>query len=333
MDKSKHIFLGDMRQDASRLEQLPPPPPWREFRDKRNRRQRGATYRAGRNEVELVNAALYLRRPLLITGRPGTGKSSLAYAVAHELALDDVLVWPITSKSTLPHGLYAFDSIARLQEASRRQAAQDDADRAGRADEVEDIGRFIRLGPVGTAFLKSKPPRPSVVLIDEIDKSDIDLPNDLLHLFEEGEFEIQELARLSQENREGESVMVFAHGSREKLPVPADGIVRCQAFPLIIMTSNGEREFPPAFLRRCLRLHVDPPDAGKVAEIVAEHLKVAATDPGVKALIDGFLDMRDARHKEVATDQLLNAIYLLTNGVDLPEKSVLREAIFKALAD
>jgi MoxR-like ATPase len=330
MDKNKRIFQGNNSQDTKRLEKLPAPPPWREFENKQNRQERGVTYRASEQEIDVVNAALYLRRPLLITGRPGTGKSSLAYAIAHELGLDEVLIWPITSKSVLQHGLYTYDAIGRLQEASRRKETKDDVTQS---EATGDIGRFIRLGPIGTAFLKSTPRRPCIILIDEIDKSDIDLPNDLLHLFEEGEFEIPELARLSRDNQKAHPVEVFAHGSQEKILIPVNGIIRCLAFPLIIMTSNGEREFPPAFLRRCLRLHLEPPNSAKLAEIVAAHLDVNLNAPDVKNLIEVFLDMRDVRHKEVATDQLLNAIHLLIQGVNLPNESILRDAIFKALAE
>src|SRR5262249_6853717 len=167
--------------------QWPEPPPWRVFDglDKK----RGLTYRPTDVEKEAVNAALYLRRPLLVTGPPGSGKSSLAYAVAEELEPGkDVLRWPINSRSTLAEGLYRYDAVARLRDASLRR--QDGA--AGEAD-VLDIGDYLTLGPLGTALLPRD--RPRVLLIDEIDKSDIDLPNDLLHVFEEGRYEIPELVR------------------------------------------------------------------------------------------------------------------------------------------
>ncbi|GAB6044233.1 AAA family ATPase [Endothiovibrio diazotrophicus] len=330
MRNEKRVFRGDNNtSEASlRLKNLPPPPPWREFQNKKNRRERGEKYQASEHEIEMVNAALYLRRPLLITGKPGAGKSSLAYAVAHELGLGDVLVWPITSKSVLQDGLYSYDAIGRLQEASLHQEMISNE----QEQSLPDIGRFIRLGSIGSAFLQSKPSQPSVVLIDEIDKSDIDLPNDLLHLFEEGEFEIHELARLPKDGRQ-KDVEVYASGSQDKLSVPNTGLVRCDAFPLVIMTSNGEREFPPAFLRRCLRLNIKPPTEEKIAEIVEAHLQVSSQTDDVKNLIQEFLDIRDARHKEIATDQLLNAIYLLKYEITLAEKSNLRDSIFEALSD
>src|SRR5262249_38678447 len=140
--------------------------------------------------IELVNAALYLRRPLLITGRPGTGKSSLIYAVAWELRLGEVLRWSITSRSTLQQGLYHYDAIGRLQ----------DSQLGGTTTEKRlppDISKYLKLGPLGTALLPTA--RPRALLIDEIDKSDLDLPNDLLNIFEEGEFPIPELERFDQE--------------------------------------------------------------------------------------------------------------------------------------
>jgi MoxR-like ATPase len=162
------IFQGTEKPHDG-IKNLPKPPKWREFGEEKEK-QRGETFQVRRNEIELVNAALYLRRPLLVTGKPGTGKTSLAYKVAQELQLGSVLQWAITTRSTLQQGLYRYDAIARLQDAQGK-------------DNTRDIGKYIQLGPLGTALLPS--PHPRVLLIDEIDKSDIDLPKDLLNIFEE----------------------------------------------------------------------------------------------------------------------------------------------------
>src|SRR5437899_2329088 len=140
--EDKRIYLGTNIPHNRLNELLPEPPPWRQFTDEA-RKARGTTFRTSEEEIELVNAALYLRRPLLITGRVGTGKTSLAYAVAHELQLGQVLLWPITTRSTLQQGLYSYDAIARLQDASLRESKvsiSQDAD-----DALPDIGRYIRL--------------------------------------------------------------------------------------------------------------------------------------------------------------------------------------------
>ncbi|CCK25114.1 ATPase central domain-containing protein [Streptomyces davaonensis JCM 4913] len=255
---------------------------------------RAMFYQAAPEILDLVNAALYLRRPLLVSGKPGVGKSSLALAIAHELGLGPVLRWPITSRTTLKDGLYTYDAIRRLHDVSTAKQ-QEDAE--------TDIGRYITLGPLGTALLPRE--RPRVLLIDEIDKSDIDLPNDLLNVFEEGEFTIPELERAARGEQADVSVST-ADRSSEGVVVHS-GRVRCRAFPFVVLTSNQEREFPPAFLRRCVHLQIPPPDHDELMRIVEARL-----DPEISAeaaaLVTTFLRRRDA--SDLATDHLLNALYL-----------------------
>ncbi len=170
-----------------------------------------------------------------------------------------------------------------------------------------------------------------MLLIDEIDKSDIDLPNDLLHIFEEGEFEIPELKRDSAPVHQ---VAPWDDGT----PVAIErGLMPCRAFPVVVMTSNGEREFPPAFLRRCLQLRLQRPDRAKLRRIVYARLK---PDADLKDRIEDLLTLfcERARTKDLAADQLLNAVYLVMQRVDLLEgtqpladRERLMEALFKSL--
>ncbi|GAA2729395.1 MoxR family ATPase [Actinocorallia aurantiaca] len=290
------IYRGDSRPHRG-IGDLPPPPPWRRFDSVEGRRhgdlERAVSYQTEQETTDKVNAALLLRRPLLVTGKAGTGKSTLAYNIAYELGLEPVLIWPVTSKSNLRNGLYDYDAIGRVHESGLRQNIS------------LDIGRYIRLGPLGTALLPA--PQPRVLLIDELDKSDIDLPNDLLNVFEEGSYLIPELERLPAE-QEVVEVMTANRGIRAPI---SRGRVQCTAFPIVVITSNGEREFPPAFLRRCIRLSMEPPSEDQLVKIVKAHLGEDALRLG-RPIIQRFIERRNSG--ELATDQLLNAIYLATSG-------------------
>ncbi|RBM23264.1 MULTISPECIES: AAA family ATPase [Streptomyces] len=316
------------------IRSLPKPPPWRDFdgqplvapgpaADSASTRRLGAyrhlaeMHRPSADELEIINAALYLRRPLLVTGSPGTGKSTLAHAVAYELGLGRVLHWPIVSRTTLVDGLYHYDAIARLQDmqiaATSRAAGSPAAVPGG-------IGSYLRLGPLGTALLPTAAPR--VLLIDELDKSDIDLPNDLLNVLEEGEFAIPELERLAE--REPEVEVLTDDGAKVTV---RDGRIRCHAFPFVVLTSNGERDFPAPLLRRCIHLELGQPDHERLATVVRAHLGDELTRVG-EDLIARFLER--SRTEQLATDQLLNAIYL-THYAEPPTRDRLADTLIQRL--
>lgn len=342
-----HVYTGDgkCKPWAEALKKLGDPPEWRKFggipcaeheppplTDKDPEAYRGKNYQPRPEEIEMVNAALYLRRPLLVTGPPGAGKSSLAHAAAWELGLGPVLHWPITTRSTIQDGLYSYDAIGRLQESQmgKRKTPDSPEDRSG-SNETDDrtapdVGRYIRLGPLGTALLPTT--RPRALLIDEIDKSDIDLPNDLLNVFEEGRFPIQELVR------QGEDRVSHVYSWKGKVPdvKVTGGEVVCSAFPFVVLTSNGERELPRPFLRRCVRLDIQDPDEDKLAAIVQSHFGNGLDEAEQTALIEAFM----ARRKNpgaLATDQLLNAVYLTLAGIKVREGKVLLDAVLRRLDD
>jgi MoxR-like ATPase len=299
----------------------------------------------------MVNAALLLHRPLLVTGRPGVGKSSLIYSVAYQLDLGPVLEWPVTSRTMLQHGLYSYDAIGRLQEAAllktRLEVAQLRGDTpkpdasaapAPSRDEIEHarvppIGRFIQLGALGTALLGSSTGRPRALLIDEFDKADIDLPNDLLHVFEEGRFRIPELGRRTHEERSEPAIVSDADGADVTL---SGSSVECRQFPFVVITSNAEREFPSAFLRRCLRLDLDEPNEEDLKAILRARLNTDTLAAEIEQLARTFVLRRDglsgAPPEALSTDQLINAAFVVLQGGELDRRPELRDAILRALS-
>ncbi|MCK6573908.1 MoxR family ATPase [Myxococcota bacterium] len=184
-------------------------------------------YIASQDLAEAVNVALVLERPLLIKGEPGTGKTLLARAVAEQLQRP-LLTWHVKSTSRAIDGLYVYDAVQRLQDS-----------RFGDRD-IHDIRQYIRFGALGRAFLADAP---CVTLIDEIDKADLEFPNDLLHELDAMSFTVIETGDV--------------HTAKVR--------------PLVIITSNNEKELPDAFLRRCIFHFIAFPDPTLMARIVRVH--------------------------------------------------------------
>ena len=311
------IFKGNTEETTNKDVKFPKAPPWRQGKESEN-----SSYipDIDNNELEVVNASIYLKRPILVTGNPGTGKSSLAYAIAKELGLE-VVKWEITTKSTLKDGLYSYDAIARLQAVSLKEDTK--------------VNDYLFLGALGYAFTPSD--KPKVLLIDEIDKSDIDLPNDLLHILEEMEFVIPELERADVD---GNGISVYpSHKKKAQEGKPVEienGKVTCSPdnFPIIIMTSNDEREFPPAFLRRCLRLDMKTPKKERLIQIIDAKFKDIPIDKkeDVENIVDKFLTLINQENLTLSTDQLLNAIHLLfEKEIDILKDDSLSDEIFRSL--
>lgn len=286
------VFTGTGVPNAAEAwRQIPSPPPWRERTTAENR------FVASPELLEAVNTALHLRRPLLLTGPPGSGKSMLASVIAAELQLGQLLEWHVTSRSTLTDALYEYDALGRLHATQASSAVG--------SEEADAVQNFVTLGPLGTALASRD--RPGAVLIDEIDKSDLDLPGDLLHVLELGEFDIPPLVRA-----DGPSGIVppyMVRGADRATYEVTGGVVRRTHLPVVVMTSNGERAFPPPFLRRCVRFEMTTPSESFLEEVVAAHLGGAAAQQ--QAIIHDFA-ARLIEGQKLALDQLLGLIYLVT---------------------
>ncbi len=278
-------------------------PSWRRERTEKEKINKKTTYDPSEDEVEVVNLALYLRKPILLSGNPGVGKSSLAKSVAETLHCGKVLHWQITTQSKLEDGLYTYDAIGRLHDKG-------------------DVADYIHLGALGTAFASDSM---RVVLLDELDKSDIDFPNNLLHILEEREFAIPELARLKDgkhkvKNEDGDLVPITLE----------NGKLKCKnEFPLIVMTSNREREFSPALMRRVISHDIVlSNDAKELKEkfktILENHLTKSEVDKlgqTAENIIDNFIEKIKNNPNDFSPDMLMKAIFLEIQGVDTSKHS------------
>jgi MoxR-like ATPase len=226
-----------------------------------------------------VNVAVALERPLLVRGEPGTGKTLLAEAVAEALGMR-LLVWPVKSTTRAQDGLYVYDTVQRLYDSQ-----------FGEGDPA-DVARYIRLGKLGEAF--SAPER-VVLVIDEVDKADLEFPNDLLWELDRMSFQIPET---------GETVSA-AHR------------------PVVIVTSNAEKELPDAFLRRCVFHYIAFPDPEQMAQIVRVH-HPALEDDLLTAALESFYLLRgiDGLQKRPSTSELIDWVQALVVGGLDPDRVV-----------
>jgi MoxR-like ATPase len=221
-----------------------------------------------------VNAAVKLRRPLLVKGEPGTGKTVLAHEIAEAIGAP-LIEWHIKSTTRAVQGLYEYDAVARLRDGQLGD------------ERVHDIGNYIKRGKLWDAFTSSELP---VLLIDEIDKADIEFPNDLLQELDRMEFHVYETAET----------------------------VRAVERPVVVITSNNEKELPDAFLRRCFFHYISFPDRETMERIVDVHF------PGIQKLLvararDIFYEVRDVPglKKKPSTSELIDWLKLLLHE-DMP---------------
>ncbi len=225
-----------------------------------------------------VNAALTLQRPLLIKGEPGTGKTMLAEEVAAALGRP-LLQWHIKSTTKAQQGLYEYDAVSRLRDSQLGD------------ERVKDIHNYIVKGVLWQAFTSDEP---VVLLIDEIDKADIEFPNDLLREIDRMEF--------------------YVYETRE--------LVRARHRPLVVITSNNEKELPDAFLRRCFFHYIKFPDKATMQQIVDVHFPHIKRDLLAQAL-EAFYQVRDVPglKKKPSTSELIDWLKLLM-AEDIPPEAL-----------
>ncbi len=236
-----------------------------------------SSYIATDDLMMAVNAAVTLERPILVKGEPGTGKTQLAVEVARSLGRP-LHEWHIKSTTKAQQGLYEYDAVARLRDSQLGD------------DRVHDIGNYIVRGKVWEAFESEEQP---VLLIDEIDKADIEFPNDLLRELDRMEFYVYETKKL----------------------------ITARHRPIIVITSNNEKELPDAFLRRCFFHYIKFPDKDTMAQIVNVHFPDLKKNL-LREALDAFYKVRDVRglKKKPSTSELLDWIKLLLAEDIPPEK-------------
>ncbi len=228
-------------------------------------------YVASEELMASVNIAMALEKPLLIKGEPGTGKTQLAQAVATALN-KRLIIWNIKSTTKAQDGLYIYDTIQRLYDGQFGESG------------VDDIARYIKLGKLGEAFDSEDQ---VVLLIDEIDKADLEFPNDLLWELDQMEFYINETKKT----------------------------IKAKHRPVVIITSNAEKELPDAFLRRCIFHYIDFPDKELMAQIVKVHYPNVEENL-LNAAMDTFYDIRNIHdiRKKPSTSELIDWVNALQIG-------------------
>jgi len=268
-------------------------------------------YLADKRLATVVNMSIALRRPLLIKGPPGCGKTELSASISHELGLK-LHRWYVKSTSHARDGLYQIDTLRRLQDAQSQNP------------KAQSLVPYLRFGPLGEALRSGEP---SVVLIDEIDKADIDFPNDLLRELDRMEFSIEELDE--QDARDHQMQKTY----------------QAAIAPVVIITSNDEKELPDAFLRRCLFHYIEFPQYERLCEIVQVNTSRSGVNSNlIKVAVRCFERLRAAGNfrKEPATSELIDWVMILHRwGVqvsDLEQQTQLTELpywqmLFKHQAD
>lgn len=234
-------------------------------------------YIASPELMKTVDVAIALQKPLLIKGEPGTGKTMLAQAIA-EATDKPLYIWNIKSTTKAQDGLYTYDTVQRLYDSQFGEAG------------VDDIAHYIKLGKLGEAF---KQEEQVILLIDEIDKADLEFPNDLLWELDKMEF--------------------YIHETKET--------VKAKVRPIVIITSNAEKELPDAFLRRCIFHYIAFPDREQMEEIVHAHFE-NLEDNLLKEAMDTFYWIRGLRdmRKKPSTSELVDWIHALLIGGINPDR-------------